>query len=128
MTEHQKNSHHHIVPVKSYVMVFTALLMLTFLTVVVSRFDFGSWNLIVALLVAFCKASLVVSVFMGLKYERGFNMVAFVGSILFLLIFIGLTVADVQYRYFGDPVENQTDYGIKSPVKKPVLKPAESSE
>lgn len=113
---HDDHSHHVIVPTKTYVAVFASLLVLTVITVALSLVDFGSLNLVIALLVAFIKASCVIWIFMGLKWDRGFNLVAFVGSILFLLIFIGMTFSDIAYRKDTDPVEAQT-FGIKSPVK-----------
>ena len=112
----ESHSHHVIVPVKSYVATFCALLVLTFITVLVSRFDFGSLNLTIALVVAFCKASLLVWIFMGLKWDRGFNLVAFVGSILFLIIFIGLTFSDIAFRHYRDSVEGE-QFGLSRPVK-----------
>eukprot|EP01051_Picozoa_sp_SAG22_P032089 SAG22_NODE_13352_length_409_cov_1.741935_1_plen_82_part_01 len=51
---------HFIVPVSYYVMVLVALLILTVVTVVIAQFDFGSFNILVAMLVAVVKASLVV--------------------------------------------------------------------
>lgn len=114
--EKHSESHHVIVPVKSYVATFSALLVLTFLTVLVSRFDFGSFNLVIALVVAFCKASLVVWIFMGMKWDRGFNFVAFVGSILFLIIFVGLTFSDIAFRNYRDSVEGEA-FGLAHPVK-----------
>ena len=58
------HSHHFVVPVNYYVGTFIALLFLTFITVFVAQFDFGEWNLIIALLVAIIKATLVISFFM----------------------------------------------------------------
>lgn len=59
----------HVVPVKTYLTVLVLLLILTVVTVVVSRFDFGELNLLVAMLIATVKAGMVVMVFMHLKYE-----------------------------------------------------------
>ena len=112
----EHHSHHVIVPVKTYVLTFVSLLILTVLTVAMSLIDFGSMNLVIALLVAFVKASCVVWLFMGLKWDRGFNLVAFVGSILFLLIFVGLVFSDIAFRKDTDILEIQ-HFGIKSPVR-----------
>ena len=65
----QHNELGHIVPVRTYLNVLIALLVLTVVTVVVSRFDFGEMNLLVAMAIATVKAGLVVMVFMHLKYE-----------------------------------------------------------
>ena len=57
--------------VRSYIKVFVALAILTVVTVAVSRYDFpGSGNVIVALLIAMGKATLVVTIFMHLKWEK----------------------------------------------------------
>jgi cytochrome c oxidase subunit 4 len=117
MTAHKDNhSHHVVVPVKYYVVTFVSLLILTLITVALSLVDFGSMNLIIALLVAFVKASFVVWIFMGLRWDRGFNLVAFVGSVLFVLIFVGFVFSDIAFRKHTDPLEAQT-FGIKSSVR-----------
>ena len=57
--------------VKAYIGVFTALAILTILTVAASTVDFGgSINVIIALVIAVCKASLVAAIFMHLKWEK----------------------------------------------------------
>lgn len=57
--------------VKLYVMVLVALLIGTVVTVLVAQKDLGgSTNMIVALLIAAVKASLVASIFMHLRWEK----------------------------------------------------------
>jgi cytochrome c oxidase subunit 4 len=115
MHDHQ-SSHHVIVPVKTYVAVFVALLFLTFVTVFITRFDFGALNLIVALLVALVKAGLVVMIFMGLKWNKSFDRFSFFGCLIFLFIFFLLVFVDIPLRgYRGH--ENAQPINIKSPVK-----------
>ena len=70
----------HIVPVKNYVAVFIALLLLTGLTTKVSFMDLGQtaigkthvidWNTVAALVIAVAKMLLVVLFFMHVKYSR----------------------------------------------------------
>ncbi len=56
---------------KLYVLVFALLLVGTVLTVVASRVDFhGQWNVIIAVLIAAFKASLVAAIFMHLRWEK----------------------------------------------------------
>jgi len=71
MSDSHQHSHF-IVPVKYYIGTFLSLLVLTFVTVTISRFDFGTFNIVVAMLVAIVKASLVISFFMGLRWDKGF--------------------------------------------------------
>lgn len=113
--EHDNHSSHFIVPVKYYFATFIGLLILTFLTVFVAQFHFGEFNVIVAMLIAFFKASLVVLFFMGLKWEKGFNRLFFVGCLIFFFIFILLTLSDVHYRRYTDTLEAQT-FGTKQIV------------
>ncbi len=58
----------HIVSVKTNVTVWLALLVLTCLTAGVAFIDLGPLNTVVALVIATCKALLVVLIFMHVKY------------------------------------------------------------
>ena len=118
MTEHHNNQHaHFIVPVKYYVGTFAALLLLTVVTVAVAQFDFGAMNIVIAMAVAVAKASLVAAIFMGLKWDKKINLVFFVSSLIFLGIFLGYALLDINYRKETDSVE-QGNFGLVTPVKK----------
>lgn len=84
--------------VKSYIMVFSALAVLTVVTVAASRVDFGSGNIAVALLIAVVKASLVVAIFMHLKWEKSayiwWSLVFCAVSFVILMVVPVLTVHD----------------------------------
>ena len=81
-----------------YFVVFGALLALTAVTVLVSYVEMGILNVVVALLIASVKASLVALFFMHLKGESrlvwGFALV----PLLFLLLIILGTLVDTQLR------------------------------
>jgi len=78
--------------------VFAALLLLTVVTVLVSYVDLGLWNVVVALLIASAKASLVALFFMHLKGESplvwGFALV----PIVFLALILIGTLTDTMLR------------------------------
>jgi cytochrome c oxidase subunit IV len=94
-----KNGHAiHILPLRIYLMVGATLLALTFVTVYVSTFDFGEWNLIVAMVIAAIKALLVAFFFMHLFYDSKVYFSIFVGALIFLAIFIVFTMFDTQTR------------------------------
>jgi len=112
----QEHSHHFVPPLKYYVGTFIALLFLTFITVFVAQFHFGSLNIVIAMLVASIKAYLVLSYFMGLKWDDGVNIVVVVSCIVFIGIFLAFTLADVSTRGEFDPVEKGV-HNINSPVK-----------
>ena len=79
----------HTSPYSTYLSVFIALLVFTFITVLVSRFDFGSLNLVVAMLVASVKAMLVALFFMHLKYERATTWLYAAFPLVLLAIMMG---------------------------------------
>lgn len=107
---------HFVVPKKFYFVTFAALLVLTFLTVFLAQFHFGALNLPIAMLVASAKASLVLLIFMGLKWEKGFSWVLLISAFLFLLVFVMLTFGDIAYRGYNDPIETEK-INLNSPVR-----------
>ena len=89
---------HHILPFKLYVNVFLTLLVLTFITVWVAQFDFGSLNTVIAMLVATIKATLVALYFMHLKYDEKTNAVCLLCGVFFLLVMFAFIAIDVYTR------------------------------
>ena len=110
------DSHHHILPVKTYVLTLLALLTLTAITVLVARFDFGTLNIVIAMGVAIVKASIVLLIFMGMRWEKGISWVLLLSGLSALILFFLLTFADVAYRDLRDPMEAQ-QFDLVSPVK-----------
>ena len=85
----------HVAPVRLLVGVWAALMLLTVITVAVTSIDFGSRiNLIVAMAIATVKAGLVVTYFMHLRWDRPFHTLVFLGSLLFVSLFISMTLFD----------------------------------
>ena len=83
---------------RTYLAVYIALLLSTVVTVLVSYVNLGMMNVVVALLIASVKASLVALFFMHLKSEDrlvwGFALV----PIVFLAIIIFGTLVDTMLR------------------------------
>jgi cytochrome c oxidase subunit 4 len=88
----------HIVPVRVYVAVFVTLLVMTAITTAVSGIDLGPWNTVVALGIAFFKATLVVLFFMHVKYSPRLTAIVIAGGIFWLLILLALTFSDFATR------------------------------
>jgi cytochrome c oxidase subunit IV len=84
----------HVVDIRVLLGVFAALIVLTAITVAVSYFDFGVFNLMVALGVATIKASLVALWFMHLRYESGLNAFIFLVGVAFLGLFLMIAMLD----------------------------------
>jgi len=89
---------HAAVPYRTFVIVWTLLLVLTAITVAVSRIHLGALNIWVALGIASIKSALVIFFFMHLKYEKLLFKIFLLGALVTLAIFIGLTFFDVHYR------------------------------
>lgn len=96
---------HHIMPMKTYYMVFGALLFCTALTYAVSEFgpsmgvEAGSaLSITIAMAVAFTKAFLVAGWFMHLKYDVPFNVFTFASALWFMAVFFIFTMFDVGSR------------------------------
>lgn len=94
MSEHQ----HEPVSYRTFILIWVALLVLTSVTVAVSRIDLGALNIWVALGVASVKSSLVLFVFMHLKQESMLFKIGLLILLVILAVFIGLTFTDVLYR------------------------------
>src|SRR3954465_7951167 len=90
--------HAHISPAWFYGLIFSALVGLTILTVGQSYIDLGKLNLIVVILIATTKATLVVSFFMHLRYDNKFNALIFVSCIFFIGVFFAYTMNDTERR------------------------------
>lgn len=89
----------HVVDVRVLLAVFAALIVLTAITVAVSYFNFGAFNLIVAMGVATIKAALVALWFMHLRYESGLNAFIFLVGVAFLGLFLIIAMLDsVEYQ------------------------------
>ncbi len=94
----------HVVPAFLFVKVLFALLILTVVTVAVTRVDFGSLNMFVAMSIAALKASLVMTFFMHLKWDTAINNIAILSSFLFLALLFIFTLADLNTRDQVDPI------------------------
>ena len=97
---------HHILPLKLYLGIAGALFVLTVVTVAAAEFDFGSFNLFIALLIATVKGTLVALYFMHLRYDNKLYVTLLVMSFVFLGIFIGITMLDTMFRGEIDPIRD----------------------
>jgi cytochrome c oxidase subunit 4 len=100
----------HVVPVKTYLGIFVALLALTALTTAVAFVDFDKLhtgihlidmiplNTVVALAIAVVKMLLVILFFMHVKYSSGLTKVVVMAGFLFLAILVSFTLADELSR------------------------------
>ena len=88
----------HVVPVKFYVLVFAALLMLTGVTVWAAGHDFGTWNTAVAVGIACTKATLVILIFMHVRWSGKLVQLFVASGFIWLALFISITLSDYISR------------------------------
>jgi len=97
--DHQRHApEHHIASLGMYFGVFIALLILTVVTVAVSRVDLGAMNTLVAMAVAIVKATLVVLFFMHVIQSTRLTWVVILSAVLWLAVLFGLLFADYLTR------------------------------
>jgi cytochrome c oxidase subunit 4 len=88
----------HIVPKRTYYLIFAALMVFTAITVGVAFLDLGPMNTVVALGIACTKATLVVLFFMHVKYSTRLTWAVVAGSVFWLGIMLTLTLGDYLTR------------------------------
>ena len=88
----------HVIQFRVYLTILIALLILTAVTVAVSRVDFGAYNTVIAMLVASVKAILVAMFFMHLKFENKYTIGYAAFPLLLLFILIGGIFLDNPFR------------------------------
>ncbi|MEM1054095.1 MAG: cytochrome C oxidase subunit IV family protein [Bacteroidota bacterium] len=107
--EHAGHGGHHVIAKRDLTRTISILVFLTALTVVLGLLEryfavnheieiFGPFSVPIALLIASVKAYFVAAYFMGLKHDGGTNLLAFAGSVVFLVIFLSFTYLDTGFR------------------------------
>jgi cytochrome c oxidase subunit 4 len=119
--------HVHVASTPFYLGIFGGLIVLTLLTVKVSYYDFGPANIVIALLIATMKASLVATFFMHLRHDKLFNTLTFLAAFLFLAIFILLTYDDLGVRAKRGPTSYVGYEDLRSGESAPGGEPATSA-
>jgi cytochrome c oxidase subunit IV len=111
----------HIVSKKIYFMVFGALMVGTIATYLVALRDmdsvlFTGANTVIALTIAFTKASLVVLFFMHVKYSSRLIAVYVLSALFWLGVMFTLTMSDFSTRVHvaGAPADKQA---VTEPVE-----------
>ncbi len=101
--------HVHVSPFWPMTIVFIALLFLTVFTALTAHYLFlgHKWNLILAMVIACVKATLVFAYFMHLRYDKPINSVVVVSSLFAVVLFIGFTLTDAAGRKIPNLKDSQ---------------------
>lgn len=107
MSEHSA----HIVSARLYWLIWAILIVCTVLTAWVATVDLGKANTVVALGIATFKATLVVLVFMHVKYtSEKMTKAILMAAVFWLLLLLVLSLTDYSSR----PQGLQTPFGPQS--------------
>ena len=88
----------HIVPPKTYLLIWAALMVLLFITWGVAKINLGPLNVVAALTVAVTKMLLVILYFMHVRYATRLTWLFVAAGFIWLLIMIDLTLSDYLTR------------------------------
>ena len=89
----------HVVSVGLLAGVLVFLLAMTGLTVITGTMDLHGFDVAIAMLIATVKATVVCLIFMHLKWDKKFNGMIFLFSVMLLGLFLAFGVLDLsQYQ------------------------------
>ena len=115
MAEHEHTEH--IVSPGMYLTIILTLLALTGITVFAAFVDLGRFNIVVALVIATVKATLVVLIFMHAKYAPERTKLVIVAGIFWLALLLFMTLSDyasrVDYRGVRYPMTHIISHKIQ---------------
>lgn len=121
---HEAHGHHHapdhvphVTPLWVYLATWGTLVVLTAITVGVSYLNFGGANLIIALVIATIKATVVAAMFMHLLHDHRYHTLILLSGGLFLLIFVAFTMFDTEFRGRADAIEAERPADITRPFE-----------
>jgi len=108
-SEHSSSNHdkeHRLLPVKLYLVIFLALLLMIFLNIGISKLPIpGGWITASLLTVSTIQTILVVLFFMELIHEDKFYAFVFGSAILFMILFFSITLLELNGRDFFNKIE-----------------------
>jgi cytochrome c oxidase subunit 4 len=89
---------HPVTPVRTYALVFAALIALTITTVAVSRLELGEYNFICAMTIAVVKGTLVVLFFMHIRGSTSMTKLFVAAGLFWMAILLVFVLSDYLSR------------------------------
>ena len=93
-----ENEKNHIIPYRTFLYVLAGLISLTLTSVAVTQISLGTFTVAIALIIATIKSTLVLRVFMHLKFESRMFSIAVIAVVLLVATVIIITLLDYLYR------------------------------
>lgn len=101
MANHAERSEH-IVSASLYWLIWGILIVCTVLTAWIATVDLGKFNTVVALVIATFKASIVVLIFMHVKYtSEKMTKAILISAVFWLILLLVLSLTDYASRFAG---------------------------
>ena len=98
LTEIMEDEKNHIIPYRTFLFVLAGLIILTLISVAVTKIHLGTLTVLIALLIAAVKSTFVLRIFMHLKFENKMFTVMVIAVILLIGVVIFITLLDYLYR------------------------------
>ena len=89
---------HSIPSVRTYILIWLTLTIMTFVTYLVAQVELGAWNIVVALLIAFFKMMLVILFFMNVKAESPLTKLFAGAGFFWMILLLGQFFVDYISR------------------------------
>lgn len=96
-------AHVNLFPARVYYQTFLALAALMLLTLLAYVIPLGAFALPVALAIATCKATLIILIFMNVRFSSSLTMLFVAAGFFWLLILLVFTLSDFVFPEFGTP-------------------------
>ncbi len=88
----------HISSYKDHLLVLSILITLTVITVAITSIELNAFNTAAAMVIASCKAAIVLLYFMHLRFDQKIFLIMTFLVIALLVAVIGITFIDYFYR------------------------------
>jgi cytochrome c oxidase subunit 4 len=89
---------HPVTPVRTYVLIWLILTIMTFVTFYVSTIDLGPFNIVIALAIAAFKMTLVIWFFMHVRTDSPLTKLFVFAGFFWMAILITFTLGDYFSR------------------------------
>lgn len=92
----------HIITVRTYLIVYAALIVLLFATVGGAMLPLGALHLPVAMTIAVIKAVMIVLIFMHVYYSSALTKIVSIAALFWAALLLAITLADYFSRGWLD--------------------------
>ncbi|MBR8538043.1 cytochrome C oxidase subunit IV family protein [Carboxylicivirga sediminis] len=93
-----KHSDNHIVPYRLYIQVLAGLIVMTILSVAITKINLDTLTVFAAILLASIKSALVLTFFMHLKFDNKLLQILVISVFLLVALVLFITFLDYNFR------------------------------